>query len=98
MIKGCERKILFVNGSESSLFESAYFVLRRSAEQEGGRHTDMLKEANRIIESSLPSNAARIRKRERRLKKLKSLVIFLLGAICGTALSAAISLLFLLPF
>lgn len=45
--KGYKRKVVVVRNTESSLFESAYFVLREGADKHAIR--DMLKEASRII-------------------------------------------------
>ena len=94
MIKGCERKILLVNGGETSLFESAYFVLKKSAEQKEDSHTDMLKEANRIIESSLPFGITRMRRRERARRRLVRVGTFSLGALFGISACLVFFLIF----
>lgn len=47
MIKGAQKKMIVVKTEESSIFEEAYFVVRRQAEK---THMDMLAEANKIIE------------------------------------------------
>ena len=83
MIKGCQRKIILVEGAESSLFETAYFVLRKGAETQEKSHSDIMKEANRIIEGRLPSDMHRIRRRERIFKRLKYCAFFFGGAISG---------------
>ena len=93
MIKGCQRKIILVQGAESSLFETAYFVLRKSAESKETSHSDIMKEANRIIERGLPSNLSRVRRRERIRKRLKFSAFFFAGAAFG---GAAAGLCFLL--
>ena len=49
MIKGAQKSMIVVKTSDSSVFEEAYFVIRRGAEKE---KTDMVSEANRIIEKS----------------------------------------------
>lgn len=93
MIKGCQRKIILVEGSESSVFETAYFVLRKGAETQKKSHSDIMKEANRIIERRLPSNMQRIRRRERICKRLKYCAWFIVGALSG---SGAVALAWLL--
>ena len=93
MIKGCKREIILINGSESSLFESAYFVLRSDASNGGAHHEDMVREANRIIEKSLPGGAQRI-KREARLKnRLLGAATFLFGSLAGGGIVAVFALL-----
>ena len=49
MIKGAQRSMIVVKTSDSSVFEEAYFVIRRGAKHE---NADMVREANRIIESN----------------------------------------------
>ena len=93
MIKGSQRQIILIKGDESSLFESAYFVLRRGAEQSGARHDDMVREANRIIEKSLPAGAARIKRRELFAGRLRAVTIFLGGTLLGGTAVALLSLL-----
>ena len=83
MIKGCQRKIILLNGSESSLFESAYFVLKKNAESGKASHTDMVREANRIIERSLPENILRINRRKKARSILCGAAVFLCGALFG---------------
>ena len=85
MIKGCERKIILVQGAESSVFETAYFVLRKNAEMREKSHSDIMKEANRIIERRLPSNLFRARRRERIRKRLKCCAFFIAGTLFGGA-------------
>ena len=47
MYKGYKRKVVVVRDTKSSLFESAYFVLRENSE--GHSVSDMMKEASKII-------------------------------------------------
>ena len=49
MIKGAQKSMIVVKTSDSSVFEEAYFVIRRGAEK---GNIDMVREANRIIEKS----------------------------------------------
>ena len=49
MIKGCQRRMIVVQGKDKSVFETAYFVLRRESERVPSREADMLAEAIRII-------------------------------------------------
>lgn len=47
MLKGAQKRMIVVKTSDSKLFEEAYFVLRHESR---GEETDMVAEANRIIE------------------------------------------------
>ena len=64
MIKGCQRKMIVVRGRDKSVFETAYFVLRRESEERMGEERALLEEANRII------NENRMPKEKRRRKQL----------------------------
>ena len=47
MLKGCQKQMIVLQTQESSLFETAFFVLRREGASVAA--DDMLAEANRII-------------------------------------------------
>lgn len=49
MIKGVHKSVVRVRLSKNRYFESAYFVLRRTAPSVSPKSTDMLGEANRIL-------------------------------------------------
>ena len=50
MIKGAQKSMIVVKTSDSSVFEEAYFVIRKGAPQQ---NADMVREANRIIDNSV---------------------------------------------
>lgn len=81
-LKGTEKRIICLKSSDSRLFCEAFFVLREDAAV--GGESDMLAEANRILDEHLfvsPKRRARI---------LSLSLAFLLGA----ALAALLFLLF----
>lgn len=82
--------MIFVPGNESSDFEAAYFILRRDAPETSGDE-DIIKEANRIIERTLPASRRRERRKARLRRALLSLALFFSGAAAG-----ALPLLFIL--
>ena len=51
MVRGCQRKVIFLKNTESKIFSEAYFIVDDKAPvaSEG----DMIREANRIIEENL---------------------------------------------
>ena len=83
MIKGCQREMIVMQTQDSTLFESAYFILRRQAPPCG--KTDMLAEANRIIGAG-----ARVPRPRRRGM---GLWLYLIGMLCGAALFGLVLLL-----
>lgn len=59
MLKGSQKQMIVVRTRNSRMFEEAYFVMRRGAGHSEADELDMLWEANRIIESSLPREDGR---------------------------------------
>lgn len=49
MIKGAQKRMIVIKTAGSKVFEEAYFVLRKQAENRS--FADMVDEANRIIEA-----------------------------------------------
>ncbi len=54
MLKGAHKQMIVVRTRDSRLFEEAHFVMRRGAAEAPGDDLDLVFEANRIIENSLP--------------------------------------------
>lgn len=59
MLRGSQKQMIVVRTRNSRMFEEAYFVMRRGAGRDIADEADMLWEANRIIESSLPREPER---------------------------------------
>lgn len=60
IFKGCQRKLIMMPTKSSSLFETAYFILREDTERRSPTPNEMLCEATRILEE----NALTKKKRE----------------------------------
>ncbi len=82
LIRGCKKRMIFVPGNENSDFEAAYFILRRDAPETSG-DDDIIKEANLIIERTLPASRRRERRKEKIRRILLSLALFASGAAAG---------------
>ena len=54
MLRGAQKQMIVVRTHDSRVFEEACFVIRRSAVQADADESDILREANHIIETSLP--------------------------------------------
>ena len=74
MIKGCQKKIVFLKDTESELFEEAYFVLKPTATSKG--EEDIVLEATRIVRGYEP-------KRGKAKRSAKPIIPFILGACAG---------------
>ena len=80
MYKGYKRKVVVVRDTKSSLFESAYFVLRENSESHSV--SDMMKEASKIIKEKTAEDECPV--------YLKKFFSFSLGcavsSVCFTAI------------
>ena len=81
MIKGTRRQIIMLNTGHHRYFDAAYFILREGAENDRAR-TDILSEANRILEEGI-RECGKPPKRER-------VRAFLWGTLCGSLFAALV--------
>ncbi len=75
-MRGCERKIILLKGTESQMFDEAYFLVRRDFENRA--REEFVREAERIIDR----NTTRFRSGE----KWWRLAFFAAGFLFGAAL------------
>ena len=88
MIKGCQRKMIMVKGDEESPFEMAYFVLKSDPRSSEIGESDILAEANKIVEAkTLSEGGVKVRKTKKEAaEKTKKIAIpFAAGAAVGSA-------------
>lgn len=52
MIKGCNKRVIWIRNTENELFEQAYFILSDSARVGERSEGDIIKEAKKIINDS----------------------------------------------
>lgn len=86
MLKGSRRQLIVVRTGGSRYFDEAYFILRREMDASKTGREDILREANRILQESIPEC-----KRKRR--RLALPVSFLLGLLIGGGCVALLCLL-----
>lgn len=88
MVRGCQRKVIFLKNTESKIFSEAYFIVDDKAPPVS--ETDMVKEANRIIEENLArtrdKGSARSPIRRTLLAILKSIPAFFVGGGVATVI------------
>ncbi len=93
MLKGVQKQIVQVQIPNNRYFESAYFILRPDMRGVADTHTEMTKEANRILNES---EMLRKRTRQGRREGNSRIVFFLGGILVGGAAVALIWLAVLL--
>lgn len=86
MLRGAEKRMIVVRTRDSRLFEEAYFVVRPEADKPRFEESDMLLEANRLLENSM--TGARAERGARELLSARGgffggLLRFTLGLLTG---------------
>ncbi len=86
MLRGAQKKMIVMRTHNSRMFEEAYFVMRQNADTPDGSSrygSDILAEANRILEGSLAGYDRERYARERMRRRLFRALWFLGGMLCG---------------
>ena len=86
MLRGAEKRMIVVRTRDSRLFEEAYFVVRPEADKPRFEESDMLLEANRLLENSMTGARAERGARELLSARggfLGGLLRFTLGLLTG---------------
>lgn len=84
MLKGCQKNVIILRGTDSEIFEEAFFILKRDAEIDGNlRENDMISEAKRILEANATSRPVKT------VKNIRSAIVcFSVGAVSAFFISA----------
>lgn len=101
MIKGCQKRVIWLRNTDSELFDEAYFILSENACKSEKNDGDMVREAKKLINSSPVCNywggaderrggtalasSAPYGARTRKKAALGKGVCFLLGCLTGAA-------------
>lgn len=91
MIRGTQRQMIMVKTDKSSIFESACFLIRPNISEPSPNNSDMLREANRIIDENYSSKSRRKHSGGKHIRD--NIPTFLLGNLCGALLLGLILLL-----
>jgi hypothetical protein len=89
MVRGCQRKVIFLKNTESKIFSEAYFIVDDKSSQTC--EADMVREANRIIEENLARGAHYCGREKRGIRRATSAILrgipaFVLGGGVATVL------------
>lgn len=76
-MRGCQRKIIVLRGTDSEIFDEAYFLLRKDFDRKRQDEDALLREAQRLVES----NTTR-----QRTKSRPRWLLFTAGMLAGGAL------------
>ena len=84
-MRGCERKIIMLKGTDSEIFDEAYFLIRRDLKE--GKAKEIVSEAQRIVDMN------KTQQRQKRSRK-REVITFVLGVLSGFALGAIFLIVF----
>jgi len=88
MVRGCQRRVIFVKNTGSEMFDEALFFVGEDTTRERSDE-DMIREADRIISEEICDYDKREGIRSRPLKAiLKYGISFIIGALSGSLLVA----------
>lgn len=96
MLKGIQRQMVEVRTDKSSLFETAYFVLRDEALQKTSDR-NIVDEAYKIISGALENAEEKGKRSAKKINGRRRFALFATGFLCGLGLAVsffAISLFF----
>lgn len=79
MIKGCQKKIVFIKDTGSDYFEEAYFVMKSDTSLPYAKENDIVSEAVRI------ANGTSLQKNDKKNRFDFRFAFFLFGAVLGLA-------------
>ena len=82
MVRGCQKKMVYLKNTDSEVFEEAYFVLTDKGTDIGLSERDMLKEINRILDECVSEEKTPKGVKIKAFIKNKALP-FLIGIIVG---------------
>ncbi len=108
MLKGCQKRVVWVRNTESEWFDEAYFVLSEKSVEKKLSEPDIITEANRIISESPFSSywglEAERKDRKEKERKAKANLPNAVGKLrlkwftFGAAVCAAVSVLIMMMF
>lgn len=83
MVRGCQKKIIYLKNTGSEVFEEAYFLISDKGDTESIDEDDMIEEASRILDECICLDTEN-KKRQKIILLIKENIIpFLFGIVAG---------------
>ena len=61
-MRGCQRQIIMLKGTDSQIFDEAYFLLRKDFDRSRGSEGELVREAERLV--ALNTTCRRVRRHD----------------------------------
>ena len=87
MVKGCERRIVHLKNTGSTVFEEAFFLMEEEKNEKPPSYAAMVREATRIIEENITVGGAYPRSFAQSRQIRIVLISFLFGTLLGIGLT-----------
>ena len=85
MIKGCQKRMIFIKNTGCDLFDEAYFVLKNDIPTSQENENDIIRTATAIInEHEYPL----YKRKNRKKAHISPTLMFTFGALCGALICA----------
>lgn len=90
MVRGCQKKIIYLKNTGSEVFDEAYFVVNDKKISENNRECDMVEEANKILNEciSITEQKGTLTALKKKIKEKAP--IFFIGLFVGIILTLLI--------
>ena len=92
MVRGCQKKIIYLKNTDSKVFDEAYFIVKDNVKCDVMDECDMVEEANRILDNVISCRMSG-EKISRIKKTVKAKILpFVAGIFIGFLISLLIKL------
>lgn len=93
MVRGCQKRVVFLKNTGSKMFDEAYFIVSDDRAPTGVGQEEMLDEAHRIIsETAVVHSCGRVSLKRRLRRAVVPTVAFLCGTLVGGLMLTLVSL------
>ena len=92
MVRGCQKKIIYLKNTDSKVFDEAYFIVKDNVKCDVMDECDMVEEANRILDNVISCRMSG-EKISRIKKTVKAKILpFVTGIVIGFLIGLLIKL------
>ena len=92
MVRGCQKKIIYLKNTDSKVFDEAYFIVKDNTKCDVMDECDMVEEANRILDNVISCRMSG-EKISRIKKTVKAKILpFVAGIVIGFLIGLLIKL------
>lgn len=90
MVRGCQKKIIYLKNPNSEVFEEAYFVVKDTQLCDKTDECDMVEEANRILDESISYKIKNSRINSIKKFFIEKITSFVIGIATGVIVALLI--------